>query len=361
LGRRSRRGARLRLAGVVATVLAAACSAPLPAPIPAAPVRPQPPPAVAATTVTIHYDGHALHPHVRTIVVLPGAVVPLVAGAAPTTGGERFAVQVHGDPGDLHWETERGTIVAGAAGDGRRLAIYRAPATPGVDHLRVRRGPSPSLGAAILVLVMIPIDDTTGPTLAGYRLGRYPPPPPADTPHARARRTGVRGLVELAAEHENLPVSARVRLGALDCKQQPGRYPRYLALDPRLLDKLETLMDRLAAAGWPPEALVIMSAYRTPYYHHSIGNRTVWSRHLLGDAADVYLDRDGDGQMDDLDGDGQVTDADALVLLAIVEDLDADPEQIGGAAAYPATAAHGPFVHLDTRGYRARWSGLSSE
>jgi hypothetical protein len=208
---------------------------------------------------------------------------------------------------------------------------------------------------------MVPIDDSTGPTLEGYRIGRYPPPPSADTAHARARRTRVRGLVELTAAHEDLLVSSRVRLGALDCKQQPGRYPRYLAVDLRLLDKLETLMDRLADAGWPPEALVIMSAYRTPYYHHSIGNRTVWSRHLLGDAADVYLDRDGDGRMDDLDGDGQVSYADALVLLAIVEALDADPEQIGGTAAYPGTASHGPFVHLDTRGYRARWSGLSPE
>jgi len=24
---------------------------------------------------------------------------------------------------------------------------------------------------------------------------------------------------------------------------------------------------------------------------------------------------------------------------------------------YPGNAAHGPFAHIDTRGYRARWTG----
>ena len=28
---------------------------------------------------------------------------------------------------------------------------------------------------------------------------------------------------------------------------------------------------------------------------------------------------------------------------------------VGGLAAYDATTAHGPFVHIDLRGYRARW------
>ena len=28
---------------------------------------------------------------------------------------------------------------------------------------------------------------------------------------------------------------------------------------------------------------------------------------------------------------------------------------VGGLGAYGSTAAHGPFVHVDTRGHRARW------
>jgi hypothetical protein len=35
----------------------------------------------------------------------------------------------------------------------------------------------------------------------------------------------------------------------------------------------------------------------------------------------------------------------------------AHPTLVGGAGVYPATSAHGPFIHIDTRGYRARWVG----
>ncbi len=126
-------------------------------------------------------------------------------------------------------------------------------------------------------------------------------------------------------------------------------------VDVRLLDKLERLIDRLHAAGHPVRGLTVMSGYRTPRYNREIGNETMWSRHTVGDAADVFVDDDHDGQMDDLDGDGKVTVDDARFLLRIVEELDDDPRLAGGASVYPATAAHGPFVHVDARGYRARW------
>ena len=35
------------------------------------------------------------------------------------------------------------------------------------------------------------------------------------------------------------------------------------------------------------------------------------------------------------------------------------PELIGGAGVYIACCGHGPFIHIDTRGYRARWTGSS--
>ena len=45
-------------------------------------------------------------------------------------------------------------------------------------------------------------------------------------------------------------------------------------------------------------------------------------------------------------------------LLAIIDEMDASEDYgplVGGAAAYRKTGSHGPFVHLDTRGHRARW------
>jgi len=35
----------------------------------------------------------------------------------------------------------------------------------------------------------------------------------------------------------------------------------------------------------------------------------------------------------------------------------ANPGLVGGIGIYPATSAHGPFVHIDARGTRARWNG----
>ena len=82
---------------------------------------------------------------------------------------------------------------------------------------------------------------------------------------------------------------------------------------------------------------------------------------MYGDAADIYIDNDGDGQMDDLNHDGKVSIADST--------CDARPrwtvsrplirELVGGAGVYTAAPGHGPFIHIDTRGYRARWSGTS--
>ena len=69
-------------------------------------------------------------------------------------------------------------------------------------------------------------------------------------------------------------------------------------------------------------------------------------------------DSDGNGVMDDLDHDGRITIADSRVVQQAVDRVEqAHPELVGGAGVYPAAAGHGPFIHIDTRGYRARWVG----
>jgi hypothetical protein len=78
----------------------------------------------------------------------------------------------------------------------------------------------------------------------------------------------------------------------------------------------------------------------------------------VGDAADVYIDSDGDERMDDLNGDGRVNRRDAIYLLTLVNEMDNSSGYgalVGGASAYSSNHDHGPFVHVDTRGYPARW------
>jgi uncharacterized protein YcbK (DUF882 family) len=103
-----------------------------------------------------------------------------------------------------------------------------------------------------------------------------------------------------------------------------------------------------------------MSGFRSPQYNAQgvgpKGGRASHSRHMYGDAADIFVDADGDGVMDDLNHDGKITVDDARVLLAIAERVESEhPELVGGLSAYPANGAHGPFVHVDVRGVRARW------
>jgi hypothetical protein len=77
---------------------------------------------------------------------------------------------------------------------------------------------------------------------------------------------------------------------------------------------------------------------------------------MYGDAADVFVDNDGNGRMDDLNRDGRVDSRDARILISAVEKVEREhPELIGGGAAYRSTRSHGPFAHIDVRGWRARW------
>jgi hypothetical protein len=44
----------------------------------------------------------------------------------------------------------------------------------------------------------------------------------------------------------------------------------------------------------------------------------------------------------------------------MVENLartDAWEPYVGGLGIYGTTSTHGPFIHVDTRGFRARWAG----
>jgi hypothetical protein len=109
--------------------------------------------------------------------------------------------------------------------------------------------------------------------------------------------------------------------------------------------------------GFAAKGLHVMSGYRTPQYNGPGGKgRAKFSRHTYGDAADVWLDDDGDGQMDDLNRDGRVDTKDAEVLASAVERVEQrEPELVGGYGVYRANRVHGPFVHIDVRGTPARW------
>lgn len=73
--------------------------------------------------------------------------------------------------------------------------------------------------------------------------------------------------------------------------------------------KLEAIVGRLGGLGFDGEDLHVMSGFRTPSCNEAIGN-VQYSLHQWGRAADIFLDHDGDGRMDDLNRDRRVDAAD---------------------------------------------------
>jgi hypothetical protein len=62
--------------------------------------------------------------------------------------------------------------------------------------------------------------------------------------------------------------------------------------------------------------------------------------------------------MDDLNRDGRVNIKDSEVIQAAVDRVEREhPTLVGGSGVYVAAPGHGPFIHIDVRGYRARWVG----
>jgi hypothetical protein len=210
-------------------------------------------------------------------------------------------------------------------------------------------------GEPIHLISLVPLAEKLGATWRGYRVGYWP----GERGNRAARYLLPAGFIEVTPENADLPISSSFRLRDFLTHDQPNVWPKVLVLRLPLLDKLELIRQALEARG-RSTALRVMSGFRTPQYNAMgvgpLGGRARDSRHMYGDAADIYVDADGDGRMDDLDHDGRVTVKDAAWLARVAEQVEAEyPAMTGGIGVYHATAAHGPFVHVDVRGTPARW------
>jgi len=233
--------------------------------------------------------------------------------------------------------------------------LFGDPATesrPGVYHAA-----EDIMGRPFAFISIIPFTEKAGGRLGDYRVGFWP--------NERHRRTtqeayeNPEGFIEVTPENQDTYVSEHFRLRDFLTHDQQDVWPKYLVLRESLVDKLELVIEDLAAHGVRVEHMVVMSGFRTPQYNAQgvgRGGRARDSRHQFGDAADVFVDNDENGRMDDLNHDHRIDSRDARVILQAVERVErAHPELAGGAGLYRATRAHGPFAHVDTRGERARW------
>jgi len=261
---------------------------------------------------------------------------------------EKVALQLSAPTTRLHRiDAPQGALTA----TGPNRWTWEAPAKPGTYSLKVK-SPTGSTVADFSAFVMVPAAEVRKGVLNNFHIGSYPDTPLKGNPIYSPPR----GFIEVTHDNEDTKISENFRIKQFLTKQAGG-YPKYIVLDERLVFLLEAIGRHLEPLGWDADDIFIMSGYRTPYYN-TILDDTKYSLHQWGRAADIFLDKDGNGRMDDFNKDKIVSKADAVALAGLLETLATTEELsgfIGGIGIYDSTSAHGPFVHVDTRPWKARW------
>jgi hypothetical protein len=266
--------------------------------------------------------------------------------------GEKLHLEPQAEvPGRVFRIEAAGGVSAAKAGRGWRLTF---PGAAGLYPVRVYE---PATAEEILfnVFVTVPAARVREGCLNGYRIGDYPEEPFFD----RGIYRPPRGFIEVSAENMDTFVSPHFKLKQFVCKQADlSVFPQYMALQERLILKLELVLEKLNENGIRCNSLEVMSGYRTPAYNKLLGN-VKYSLHVWGGAADIYIDENcKDGNMDDLNCDGEIDFKDAAVVYDLIDSFYGKPFYagfVGGLARYRPTHHHPPFVHIDVRGRRARW------
>jgi uncharacterized protein YcbK (DUF882 family) len=215
--------------------------------------------------------------------------------------------------------------------------------------------PDSLLAHPFTFIALRPFSDKQKGRVGPYRVGFWPSERGRLTTDAYENPDG---FIEVTPENAEMKVSEHFKLADFLTHDQKAVWPKFLVLNEDLVDKLELVIAKLEENGVTVHRMVVMSGFRTPWYNRHggrVGGRAELSRHMYGDAADVYVDN-GSGRMADLNHDGRVDSRDAKVILKAVEQVEREhPELAGGVGVYRATRNHGPFAHVDVRGWRARW------
>ncbi|MFW6390174.1 MAG: peptidase M15A, partial [Halanaerobiales bacterium] len=238
--------------------------------------------------------------------------------------------------------------------DGNTLA-WKAPEQSGHYSLKVKNKNSNSDNSQITlnIFVLHPYSEKENGYIDNFKIGDYPEIP-ADKKDSYKKP---KGFLKIEESMLDIKLTPHFKLEQF-LTNQSEELPHYVVIKESLLLKLEYLLAEFNKSGYAADTFGIVSIYRTPYFNKEIGNNTNHSRHIYGDAADIYIDSSGDGQMDDLNNDGKVDINDANVMLDIAVKFDKSTkysELVGGVCSYKSNCSRGPFIHIDTRGSHVTW------
>lgn len=226
--------------------------------------------------------------------------------------------------------------------------VARAPGVRAVDF-------GGAGGSAFSFITLTPWGKKLGSYINGYHLGMWPS-------ERRAMPTNYdnpAGFIEVTPANLTTKLSAHFALRDFVTHDQASVWPKYVVLREELLDKLELVLGSLQSMGVATQHVVVLSGFRSPQYNSRGAGEGMAqaSRHQFGDGADIIIDADRDGRMDDLNHDGRVDFQDTQVIDRAVGLVERKyPELVGGLGLYQATGPSGPFAHIDVRGTRARWT-----
>lgn len=221
------------------------------------------------------------------------------------------------------------------------------PEEPGLYRLNLVGEGLSRVVESLTLAVLVPFGKKKGPMLDGYRIGTY---------LAESRRGGDEhlpvGFVRVSRDEVELPMSEHLRLGDLITRDGQESWPRFIAVNPRMLDKLELVVERIAGTVRKADVdlqVNVHSGYRTPAYNRRVPLAATDSRHQYGDAVDVAIDANGDGR---------INARDARLVADAVDSVEAQfPDLVGGVGVYTSSRYRQPYVHIDVRGSRVRWRG----
>ncbi|HMC55753.1 MAG TPA: D-Ala-D-Ala carboxypeptidase family metallohydrolase [Gemmatimonadaceae bacterium] len=264
-----------------------------------------------------------------------------------------YPLAIGGDPAVLTYEW---TSLRGAETGFSRQPIEGAevttPSVPGFYYLTLIRGEERQVLQEPVVAVMRPFREKLGAMLNGYRIGMYL----AERLRGDGEQDHPDGFLEIYPQYLDLAVSTHLKLKHfLTHDDQANVWPKYVALNPRLLDKLELVFAELETMRGSAQAdtdeleLDVHSGFRTPSHNRQVQRAARDSRHQYGDAADVVVDANGNGRIDG---------GDQRLIVAAVEEVErTHPDLVGGLGIYNSRNYTTPYVHIDARGRRSRWRG----
>jgi hypothetical protein len=287
-------------------------------------------------------------PHAEPSASAFGASGELKVAFAMPAEEISYPLDVHGDPTALYyaWIRNGDSTLATAAQPltGDRVI---APPNAGFYRFTLLKSGQKRAVEGLTLAVLVPFEEKEGAMLHGYRIGTYL------AERMRGKTPPPSGFLEISPADVDIPITKHLRVGDFLNHDQQGVWPSYAAVNPKLLDKLELVIQEIAR--WHGDKAVadieidVHSGFRAPEHNRRVQRAASDSQHQYGDAADVAIDANGDGKITAIDS--------RMVGLAVEIVELKHPELVGGLGIYTTGHSSTNYVHIDVRGRRARWRG----